>query len=157
MSGPEKKQKYKPGKAFYQQRLKNQLDEALSCLKNANTVKFAVITAFTWQEVSTKQDKKEIDGLVEKRIDNDETRYLYSMYQFHSFVEADPYGRESYKFLGNYNRKRWYEIYNLMREALAIRYAGPKTTVTEGDMQEGLDEGSDEPPPEDFKGGDSYE
>lgn len=142
------KQKYKAGKANYQQTLKTLLDQALNYLKNGMTEKFAVITWMTYGEACNKQDKKDIRKLVKKRIDENNTRRLKTMDEFYRFVESNPFGWESYIVQGEYNTEYWYEIYNIMREALTIRYAGTKTTLIEQNMQEGLDEGPDKLPDE---------
>lgn len=151
------KQKYKAGKTNYQQTLKTLLDEAMKHLRDSNLNKFTITVWETYSLGCNEKDREEIDELVAERIEDGKTKRVKNMTEFRRFVNSNPFSWQSYMFEGEYNMEFWYEIYNIMREALTIRYAGTKTTVKEDEMQDGLDEGPDQIPTEDFKGGDSYE
>lgn len=142
------KEKYKAGKHNYQQRVKAVMDETPNALfgnrdDEGKRGEFSLKVWVTYNLLCTFQDRKEIKELVGKRIEEGRTK-LNNMNKFYKYVDAKPFRSEMHKFENKQNVDYWFEIYNIMREALAYRYAGRKTTVREEDMQENLDEGPDE-------------
>jgi len=82
-----------------------------------------------------------VNKLVYKRVDNGEVLNLNNYHEFKDMVTSNPYGFDSFMLDGSgLNLEEWFEVYNIMREALGNRYGSSNRTVKEENMQEGLDE-----------------
>jgi len=143
------KEEVKGGETHYQKVLKPRLDEAEGMLdppvEKEDKMAFCVKTWKVFRVLCTKQDRKVVKQLIHKRINNGDASKLHNYSEFKQLVSSNPYDVGAIMFDGSMlNLEKWLDIYNIMREALGNRYAGNSRTITEEDMQEGLDEEPDE-------------
>jgi len=139
------KQEEKGGKTHYQKVLKPRLDEAEKRLDppvdGSDKKAFCINTWKVYRVLCTKQDRKVVNKLIYKRVDNGEVLNINNYHEFKDMVKSNPFGFSTFMFDGSgLNLEEWFDVYNIMREALGNRYAGGSRTIKEEDMQEGLDE-----------------